>query len=150
MAIALTVTEDDAEVHDGAASRRVRFAPPVPAPRTERVRPGHLVAVARLGDEAAILWRWFDAVVLDCSADAVRLWEPAHGLITAQLRDAHSLPAPGRRVHVSAGLPGADWWALAPRSADPRDVDPQSLQTDLDAVRQLYTEHGLWSAVFPT
>lgn len=150
LAVALAVTEDDAEVHDGTDRRRVRFAPPFPTPRTERVHPGHLVAVATTSvGEAAIVWRWFDAVVLGAASDgAVQLWEPAHGVIVARLRDPHATVVPGRRVQASAGLPGADWWAVVPRDADPRTVEPSGLEPDLAAIGRLYSEHGLWTAVF--
>lgn len=92
-------------VADGAAAE-VAFASFFPAPRVERVLPGHLVLVL----QQQILWRWFDAVVVDGSTGRVRLWEPAHGEVLAQARDSKVTYLPGRRAYLSAGLPGAEWW----------------------------------------
>ena len=68
--------------------------------------PGHLVAVL----DAVIVWRWFDAVVVEAADGRVRLWEPAHGEVIGQPRDGKVNYAPGQRVYLSAGLPGAECW----------------------------------------
>jgi hypothetical protein len=123
----------------------VGFAPMFPAPRVERVSPGHLVAVATgpNGTEL-VVWRWYDAVVLGTEDDgSVRLWEPAHGEVLAQPRASYEKQDPGSRAYASAGLPGADWWV-----ADSAGGAPQSADVDLDEVDALYTENDLWSAVF--
>ena len=87
----------------------VRFAEPFPSPRTERVSPGYLVAVAAAPDRAeAVVWRWYDAVVLGEETGRVRLWEPAHGEVVAHPRRAGLHRQPGTRAYLSAGLPGAD------------------------------------------
>lgn len=111
-----------------------------PTPRVERVSPGHLVAVAALPDSrGVVVWRWFDAVVLGTEDDgAVRLWEPAHGEVSAQPRASYVDQEPGSRAYASAGLPGAEWWVAG--SAD----------VELDDVEALYTRNDLWSAVFDT
>jgi len=68
--------------HGGASS--TGFAPMFPSPRTERVSPGHPVAIATGPDgTAVVVWRWYDAVVLGEEGNGtVRLWEPAHGAVT--------------------------------------------------------------------
>ncbi|MDP9093668.1 MAG: hypothetical protein M3N95_12230 [Actinomycetota bacterium] len=107
--------------------------------------PGHLVAIATgpKGVEV-VVWRWYDAVLLSSEPDgSVRLWEPAHGEVTANTRASYEPGEPGSRVYASAGLPGAEWWVAA--SADPA---PDVVQVDLDDVDQLYTENDLWSAAF--
>src|SRR5690606_25730881 len=85
-----------------------RFAPMFPTPRVERVPPGHLVAIATgPGGADAVVWRWYDAVVLGHEPDgAVRLWEPAHGEVMAQARASYAKQEPGSRAYASAGLPG--------------------------------------------
>ena len=55
-----------------------------------------------------VLWRWFDAVVLEQSADQVRLWEPGHGEVLARSRNPQCGFSAGTRAYASAGLPGAD------------------------------------------
>src|SRR5438552_18517713 len=88
----------------------VRYATLFPSPRTERVSPGHLVAIATAPDGTeAVVWRWYDAVVLGAQAGLIRLWEPSHGEVLAQPRPGHQPPPPGTRAYLSAGLPGADW-----------------------------------------
>jgi len=69
----------------------------------------------------AVVWRWFDAVVLGPEDDRVRLWEPGHGEVVAAVPAADSSRTksgrssaqprpPGTRAYAPAGLPGADWW----------------------------------------
>ncbi len=116
-----------------------------PSPRVERVSPGHLVAVATGPDGAeAVVWRWFDAVVLGTDDDgSVRLWEPAHGEVVAQPRPSYARQEPGTRAYASAGLAGAEWWV-----ADRADGSPELADVELAEVDDLYAENDLWSAVF--
>jgi hypothetical protein len=143
-AIVLKVEEDACEAWSEKQRVSLRFAPQFPSPRTERVSPGHLVAVATppSGDDV-VVWRWYDAVVLGHDdAGSVRLWEPSHGGVLARARPSYHPQEPGSRAYTSAGLPGADWWVAgrAAVSADDADVD-------LDAVAAMFTEKGLWPAV---
>lgn len=109
-AIVLSTTEDACTVFAGGRREVVAYARPFPAPRAERVAPGHLVAVATAADGSdVVIWRWFDAVVLEGVNGAVRLWEPAHGAVLAQPRDPKHSYRPGSRAYLSAGLPGAEW-----------------------------------------
>jgi hypothetical protein len=96
------------------------------------------VATAANGAEA-VVWRWYDAVVLGEEAGLVRLWEPAHGEVLAQARHAGQRWQPGTRAYLSAGLPGADWWAAGAAVARAEDAD-----VELDEVRRFCAEHGLW------
>ncbi len=115
-----------------------------PSPRVERVRPGHLVAIATGPGTDVVVWRWYDAVVLGTEDDgSVRLWEPAHGEVIARARASYQKQDPGSRAYASAGLPGADWWV-----ADSASGAPHSANVELDDVDVLYTENDLWSAVF--
>ena len=92
----------------------------------------------------AVLWRWFDAVVLGNEADGlVRLWEPAHGEIIARARPSYARQDPGSRAFASAGLPGAEWWV-----ADSADCLPHQAELELDVVDALYAKNDLWPAVF--
>ncbi len=78
--IVLGVQEDACEIIGAGGQRSVRYAALFPSPRTERVSPGHLVAVAIAPDGTdAVVFRWYDAVVLGDDSGRVRLWEPAHG-----------------------------------------------------------------------
>ena len=138
--IVLHVHEDACQILRAGQLSSVRFAQPFPAPRTERVSPGHLVAVAAGADGAeAVVWRWYDAVVLGEEAGLVRLWEPAHGEVVAHPRRAGLHRQPGTRAYLSAGLTGADWWAAGAAVALAEDAD-----VELDEVERFCTEHGLW------
>lgn len=138
--IVLRVQEDACEVLRGGRLRPVRFAPMFPSPRTERVSPGHLVAMTTASDGIeTVVWRWYDAVVLGDEKNAIRLWEPAHGEVLVQPRPAYLPGRPGTRAYLSAGLPGAEWWVSGPVVPTAQDAD-----VDLRAVEDLYTEHGLW------
>ena len=121
------------------------FAPMFPSPRVERVRPGHLVAIATGPDGTGlVVWRWYDAVVLGTEDDgSVRLWEPAHGEVTARPRAWYQEQDPGSRAYASAGLPGAEWWV-----ADSACGNPHSASVELADVDVLYTDNSLWPAVF--
>lgn len=143
LAVVLHVQEETCEVLGDQQTRSVRYAPMFPTPRVERVSPGHLVAVAVAPDGSeAVVWRWYDAVVLGGTDRRVRLWELSHGEVEAQSRSERQR-RPGTRAYLSAGLPGADWWvggAVLPK-AEEADVE-------LDEVKRLYTEHDLWGGVF--
>ncbi len=144
-ACVLRVGDESCDVWSQGELRSVGFAPMFPTPRAERVSPGHLVALATGPNGAeAVVWRWFDAVVLGPADDgSVRLWEPAHGEVVAQARPSYHRQDPGSRAYASAGLPGAEWWvaASADRAPDMADVE-------LDGVDALYAENNLWPAVF--
>ncbi len=128
------------------------YAQPFPKPRAERVAPGHLVAVATVAEGAAVdvavadvaavvVWRWFDAVVLERAGRSVSLWEPGHGVVLAEPRDLQRTYRPGSRAYLSAGLPGAQWWVTGPV------VDrAESADVDLDEVEQFLTGLGLWAS----
>ncbi|TVZ06350.1 hypothetical protein EAS64_02685 [Trebonia kvetii] len=135
--------EDACQVVAGGTITSVRYAPQFPAPRRERVLPGHLVAIAENVDTAVVVWRWYDAIVLDSDPDFVRLWEPAHGESTAQRRRPQQQYSPGTRAYLSAGLPGADWWVAGAAVDRPEDAD-----VELGEVERLYTAHDMWTAAF--
>ena len=142
--IVLRSEEDACQVLAEGKIVSVRYASQFPAPRRERVSPGHLVAIAEVpGRSGAVVWRWYDAVVLGCDAGSVRLWEPAHGEITAQRRRPQQKYDPGTRAYLSAGLPGADWW-VAGRAVD----QAEDAEVELDEVERLYTEQNMWESVF--
>jgi hypothetical protein len=128
-----------------AAGQRavVPYAPPFPKPRAERVVPGHLVATAAAADGSpVVVWRWFDAIVLEGAGRSVSLWEPAHGSVLAERRDSQQIYRPGSRAYLSAGLPGAEWWVAGPV------VDrAEGANVDLDEVEQLFTSLGLWDGL---
>jgi len=121
----------------------VRYASQFPAPRRERVSPGHLVAIAEVpGRSDAVVWRWYDAVVVGDEAGSVRLWEPAHGEVLARPRRPEQRYRPGTRAYLSAGLPGAEWWVVS------RAVDQaEDAEVELDEVQRLYTEQNMWDSV---
>ena len=138
-AVVLRPGEAGCEVSFGSETGFVRYAVPF-APRAETLTPGHLVAVTdRPGAGSLILWRWFDAVVLEQSGTEVRLWEPAHGEVLAQSRTALSSYSIGTRAYASAGLRGASWWVEGPVAAV-EDID-----VAMDEVLAFYTEHDLWA-----
>ncbi len=87
--IVLRVEENACEIFAHGQPRPVRYAKSVPSPRTERISPGHLVAVATAPDGSElVIWRWYDAVVLGADAALIRLWEPSHGEVVARAEDA--------------------------------------------------------------
>lgn len=90
-----------------------------------------------------MVWRWYDAVVLGSEAAPVRLWEPAHGEVTAQRRRPQQHYDPGTRAYLSAGLPGAEWWVAGPAVARAEEAD-----VELNEVERLYTEHSMWASAF--
>jgi hypothetical protein len=138
--IVLRVREDACEIVTDDERSQVRYAPGFPSPRSERVSPGHLVALASVpGSSEAVVWRWYDAVVLEEEAGSVRLWEPAHGEIWASPRGGQGY-RPGARAYLSAGLPGADWWLAGSVVARADDA-----QVELDEVGRFITEHDVWN-----
>jgi len=141
--IVLETDEITCRVLAGGQAVPVRYASHFPAPRTERVSPGHLVAVAELPQgPAAVVWRWYDAVVLSSDTSSARLWEPGHGQVLAQRRQPGQPCPPGTRAYLSAGLPGADWWVAGSAVGRAEDAD-----VELDEVERLYTGHSLWDSV---
>jgi hypothetical protein len=139
--IVLRVQEDTCQIFGQGQQRSVRYAKQFPSPRTERVSPGQLVAVATVPNGLdVVIWRWYDAVVLGEETGLVRLWEPAHGEVVAQPRRTQQLRPPGTRAYLSAGLPGADWWVAGAVAARAEDAD-----VELDEVEQFYSERDLWS-----
>ena len=140
--IVLHAEEDACQVLAGGQITSVRYASQFPAPRRERVLPGHLVAVAEVpGGPDVVVWRWYDAVVLGSEAGSVRLWEPAHGEVVAQPRQPGQRHDPGTRAYLSAGLPGAGWWVAGKAADRAEDAD-----VELSEVERLYTEHGMWES----
>jgi len=143
LAVVLRVQEETCEVLGDQQTRSVRYAPMFPTPRVERVSPSHLVAVAVAPDGSeAVVWRWYDAVVLGGTDGGVLLWEPSHGEVAAQSRGERQR-RPGTRAYLSAGLPGADWWVAGAAVPKAEDAD-----VELDEVERLYSKHGLWGGVF--
>jgi hypothetical protein len=141
--IVLQVEEDVCQVMTQGQVVSVRYASQFPRPRTERVSPGHLVAVAEApGASAAVVWRWYDALVLASEAGSIRLWEPAHGEVVAQPRRPQQQHHPGTRAYLSAGLPGAEWWVAGRTVERAEDADVELIE-----VERLYTDHGLWDSV---
>jgi len=140
LAIVLGATEDACGVYAEGQRRTVPFARLFPAPRAERVFPGHLVATTTMaGGQEVIVWRWFDAVVLGVADALVSLWEPGHGTVAARAREPGHAYRPGTRAYLSAGLPGAEWWVSGPA------VDEAALAAvELDAVKNFFTENDLW------
>ena len=140
--IVLRAEEDACQVLTEGQVASVRYASQFPTPRRERVLPGHLVAIAEVpGGSDAVVWRWYDAVVLGDEAGSVRLWEPAHGEVVAQRRRPRQRYAPGTRAYLSAGLPGAEWWVAGKAVDRTEDAD-----VELNEVERLYTEQNMWDS----
>ena len=135
-AVVLRPGEDRCEVSFGSETAAVGYAAPFGS-RAATLTPGHLVAVTEDQDRL-VLWRWYDAVVLEQSTEHVRLWEPGHGEVLAQARDPQLRYAVGTRAYASAGLPGADWWVEGPVSA------VELADVAIDEVLAFYAEHDLW------
>jgi hypothetical protein len=125
--IVLRVEEDGCQVLAEGQIVNVGYASRFPTPRRERVSPGHLVAVAEIPGNSAVVWRWYDAVVLGDEAGSVRLWEPAHGEVVARRRRPRQRYAPGTRAYLSAGLPGAEHHGRRCSSATPQPPFPDVL-----------------------
>jgi len=140
-AIILGTTEEDCTVVAGGQRGEAVYAAVFPRPRTERVSPGHLVAIADAADGPdLVVWRWFDAVVVGMEDGLVRLWEPGHGLVLAQPRDPGRVPRPGGRAYVSAGLPGADWWVAGRAVTHAEDA-----YVELKELERFFTANHLWA-----
>jgi hypothetical protein len=104
------------------------------------VAPGNLVAIAAASNGSeVVIWRWFDAVVVDGTGAAVAMWEPNHGSVMARPRDPRRVYRPGSRAYLSAGLPGAEWWVAGPAVDRAEDSD-----VDFAEVEDFLTSHGLW------
>ncbi|MGF1661655.1 MAG: hypothetical protein ACFCVG_04170 [Kineosporiaceae bacterium] len=139
--IVLRAGEDSVMIIGEGRRSSVGYATFFPTPRTERVSPGHLVAVAAAPDgTSVVVWRWFDAVVLGEERGLFRLWEPAHGEVTAQARPARRPRVPGGRAYLSAGFPGAEWWVAGAVTGRAEDAD-----VELDEVERFCTHHDLWN-----
>ena len=140
--IVLRAHEDNCEIFARDQPCSVGYARAFPSPRTERVSPGHLVAVATAPDGSeVVIWRWYDAVVLEEQTGLLRLWEPSHGEVVARPRQTQLRP-PGTRAYLSAGLPGADWWVAGAIAARAEDAE-----VELAEVEQFYNERDLWSTL---
>jgi hypothetical protein len=138
--IVLHVQEDACQILRGGQSFSVGYAKPFPSPRVQRVSPGHLVAVAAVaGGAEAVVWRWYDAVVIGEETGLVRLWEPAHGEVVAQPRRVELRYQRGTRAYLSAGLPGAGWWVAGVAVGNTEEAD-----VELDEVARFCTEYDLW------
>ena len=146
LALVLRATEESCTVVGPDGSEiDLRWASFFPRPRAERVAPGHLVAVAAAAADAEVVaWRWFDAVVLAVTGDRVRLWEPGHGEVTAQPRQAATSYRPGTRAYLSAGLPGAQWWVAGPAVPVGKNAD-----VEVEEVGRFLTDHSLWDRLPP-
>ncbi len=115
----------------------VRQGVPYPAPRAGLTRtPGCPGPAA--DDTPVVVFRWYDAVVLEAADDQVRMWEPAHGEILATPRRSRQGRQPGTRAYLSAGLPGADWWVAGPAATTAEQAD-----VELGEVERFCTEHDL-------
>ena len=138
-AIVVHATEDACTVVVQGRTMVVPYAEFFPRPRAERVAPGHLVAItAEASEAAAVVWRWFDAVVVEQIAGLVKLWEPHHGQVLAQARVPARAPLPGSRVYLSSGLEGAEWWVAGPAVSQAEDAD-----VELNNVQAFLHAHGL-------
>ena len=139
--VVLRVQEDSCEVLVEGRSVVARYTSAFPRPRTERVAPGHLVALATAADASAVVvFRWYDAVVLAASGEQVQMWEPAHGEVLATPRHpGRHHHQRGTRAYLSGGLPGAQWWLAGPVIAATNEAD-----VELAEVERFCTEHDLW------
>lgn len=138
-AIVVDTNEDVCTVFAQDQRAVVPYAAPFPRPRADRVSPGHLVAVAAVpGGSDVVVWRWFDAVVLEKVAGQVRLWEPIHGEVLAEARYPQQSYRPGSRAYLSAGLEGADWWVAGAAVARAEDA-----KVELGEVQRFLTMHGV-------
>ena len=86
-----------------------------------------------------VVFRWYDAVVLDAAGGQVQMWEPAHGQVLATPRRPGHRHQRGTRAYLSGGLAGAQWWLAGPVTATAEEAD-----VELDEVERFCTEHDLW------
>lgn len=141
LAIVLGSSEEACTVYAQDRRAVVPYAVPFPRPRAELVAPGHLVAITSTPDGTElVVWRWFDAVVLEDAAGQVRLWEPFHGEVLAKARELRQAHWPGSRAYLSAGLEGADWWVTGTAVDRAEDAN-----VDVDEVQRFLTAHDLWN-----
>lgn len=141
LAIVLATEEDTCTAVLDGQVLVVPYASFFPRPRTARVSPGHLVAIAAGAEGGGrVVWRWFDAVVLGLTGGRFRLWEPGHGEVLAELRPTAAAPDPGSRAYASAGLPGADWWLTGPTVAR-----AELAEVDVAEVARFLNDNGLLS-----
>jgi hypothetical protein len=142
-AVVVAVTEEACMTWSRDGLILVAFAAQFPSPRLDRVSPGHLIAIATAPDGTrAVVWRWFDAVILDgANRNSVRLWEPGHGVVSARGNNHYQPRVPGSRAYASAGLPGDEWQVSGPVVDEPSDAG-----VELDEVRALYDDNGMWSS----
>jgi hypothetical protein len=140
--IVLRVSEDDCEVFAQGRRSTVRYAKVFPTPRTDRVSPGHLVALAVAPDGTpTVVWRWYDGVIVsEGEQGVVRVWEPSHGEVAARPRRPDASRPVGTRAYLSSGLPGAEWWVAGPAVAAAEGAD-----VELDEVSGFCDVHGLWA-----
>ena len=142
-AIVLSTTEDACTLFAEGKRDVVPYAVAFPSPRSDRVAPGHLVAVAIAADGfEVVIWRWFDAVVLGDVEGSISLWEPGHGTVLAQPRDPKHVYLPGSRAYLSAGLPGAEWWVAGPVGGRAEEA-----AVELHEVERFFISQGLWDGL---
>ena len=103
VAVVLRPGADRCEVSFGAETEFVAYGIPFSA-RANTLTPGHLVAVTTsLDANSLVIWRWYDAVVLEQSAEEVLLWEPNHGEGLASPRNPEDRYPAGTRACVNRG-----------------------------------------------
>ena len=140
LAIVVSADEEACTIVEQNQRTTVPYAPFFPRPRAGRVAPGHLVALAATpGGGEVVVWRWFDAVVVEEVGGRVRLREPAHGEVPAQSRDPQRAHRIGSRAYLSAGLKGAEWWVAGAAVCSAEDAE-----VDVDEVQRFLTAHALW------
>ncbi|MGI8683437.1 MAG: hypothetical protein ACR2JO_15205 [Mycobacteriales bacterium] len=140
LAIVLSTSEDACTVFAQDEQAMVSYAVPFPGPRTERVAPCNLVAIAAAPNGSdVVVWRWYDAVVLGEADGQIRLWEPTHGVVLAQARDLRRAYRPGSRAYLSAGLAGGNGWVAGATVAR-----AEAAVVELDEVQLFFTHHDLW------
>ncbi len=145
LAIVVSADEEACTIVEHDQRSTVPYAPFFPRPRAGRVAPGHLVALAATpGGDEVVVWRWFDAVVVEEVGGRVRLWEPAHGVVLARARNPQRTYRLGGRAYLSAGLEGADWWVAGTAVSNAEDAE-----VDVEQVQRFLTAHALWDDLTP-
>ncbi len=143
--IVLRVHEAACEIFGEGRLRSVGYARQFPSPRTERVSPGHLVAVATATDGSeVVVWRWYDAVVLGEEAGRPGCGSPrtTKSLLSAA-RSSNDVPELGPTCPpVCPGRTGG--WLALPR---PRQRMPTSNWTRLSVSATNTTSGTIWSEV---
>lgn len=137
--VVLRVSPDGCEVLRAGRVLRAGYSGAF-APRSANLAPGHLVALQPGQHNTLVVWRWFDAVVINVEGTRAQVWEAQHGEVTARLRHP-GLPLPvGGRAWVSTGLPGSEWWLESAVGV------PPTAEVDLGEVTRFYDQHDLWDA----